>query len=42
MRDILHGLFVELPVSVAIHAPWILILILLAAFLFWKFSGIFT
>ena len=40
MRDILHGLFVELPVSIASHAPWVILLIILALFVLYRFAGI--
>ncbi|MCB9803055.1 hypothetical protein H6761_03555 [Candidatus Nomurabacteria bacterium] len=36
MRDILHGLFVEMPVSIAANLPWAPILLVLAIFFFLK------
>ena len=40
MKDILHGLFIEVPRSIAVHLPWIPILVVAGLLLFYKFADI--
>jgi hypothetical protein len=41
MRDILQGLFIEMPISIMANTPWNLVLILLGAFFLFKTLGVF-
>lgn len=41
MKDILQGLFVEMPISIVANTPWHLVLILLGVFFLLKTLGIF-
>ncbi len=41
MKDILQGLFVEMPISIIANTPWNLVLILIATFFVLKGLGIF-
>lgn len=41
MKDILQGLFVEMPISIIANTPWKMVLVLLGSFFLLKSFGIF-